>query len=66
MLKSAAGPAGVTFTPRLPSGAKPEDRLEAGRRLRESPEGSVAALIAIGVFLAAILLLNLVEFGRPD
>jgi len=26
----------------------------------------MAALIAIGVFIAAILLLNVVEFGRPD
>lgn len=27
---------------------------------------SMAALIAIGVFIAAIFLLNIVEFGRPD
>jgi len=26
----------------------------------------MAALIAIGAFLVAILLLNWVEFGRPD
>jgi len=26
----------------------------------------MAALIAIGAFLAAILLLNVIDFGRPD
>jgi len=26
----------------------------------------MAALIAIGVFVLAILILNVVEFGRPD
>jgi len=26
----------------------------------------MAALIAIGVFIAAIFLLNIIEFGRPD
>jgi len=24
------------------------------------------ALVAIGVFIAAIVLLNIIEFGRPD
>jgi len=26
----------------------------------------MAALIAIGVFIAAIFVLNIIEFGRPD
>jgi hypothetical protein len=30
------------------------------------PENNMAALIAIGVFIAAIFVLNVVEFGRPD
>jgi hypothetical protein len=32
----------------------------------ESSGREMAALIAIGVFVAAILLLNVIEFGRPD
>ncbi len=44
---------------------------EQGDQVREPPTDSVsgllmAALIAIGVFIAAIFLLNLVEFGRLD
>jgi hypothetical protein len=30
------------------------------------PGNFMAALIAIGVFIVAILILNVAEFGRPD
>jgi hypothetical protein len=30
------------------------------------PGNSMAALIAIGAFVVAILILNVLEFGRPD
>jgi hypothetical protein len=35
-------------------------------QLLRIPGNSMAALIAILVFIAAILVLNVVEFGRPD
>jgi hypothetical protein len=42
-----------------------------GRSVRDGPSFSnpgqfMAALIAIGVFIAAIFVLNIIEFGRPD
>jgi hypothetical protein len=30
------------------------------------PGNFMAALIAIGVFIVALFILNIVEFGRPD
>jgi hypothetical protein len=32
----------------------------------EQSEAVMAGLIAIGIFVAVIILLNIVEFGRPD
>jgi len=44
----------------------PADQLQAGKRLRTILGSAMAAVIAIAIFIAVILVLNVLEFGRPD
>jgi hypothetical protein len=47
-----------------PLGGGGQDPLEPGQL--SIPGKFMAALIAIGVFIIAIFVLNTLEFGRPD
>jgi hypothetical protein len=48
-----------------PLGAGAGDQLDAGQAFA-NPGKTMAALIAILIFIAAIFVLNAIEFGRVD